>query len=223
MAIKLTIKKWSAWLDLSQSLSGVILAVFLWTHLVLVSSILLGSDAMNWVARTMELSFLSDDGHGYPWVVTAIAIGIAALALVHVLVALQKLPMSLRQQRALRQQMQVINHSDTRLWRWQAITGVVILLLLPVHLWLIGSAPETIGSQGSADRIWNQGVWMVYLPLLLTVELHAAIGIYRVALKWGAARDLNSRNRLRKTKTIVSVLFVTVGIASLLAFLPHAS
>ncbi|MDT3308744.1 fumarate reductase cytochrome b subunit [Shewanella sp. SP1S2-4] len=223
MAIKLTIKKWSAWLDLSQSLSGVILAVFLWTHLVLVSSILLGSDAMNWVARTMELSFLSDDGHGYPWVVTGIAMGIAALALVHVLVALQKLPMSLRQQRALQQQMQVINHSDTRLWRWQAITGVVILLLLPVHLWLIGSAPETIGPQGSADRIWNQGVWMVYLPLLLTVELHAAIGIYRVALKWGAARDLNSRSRLRKIKTIVSVLFITVGIASLLAFLPHAS
>ncbi|MBI1675380.1 fumarate reductase cytochrome b subunit [Shewanella sp. DW31] len=223
MAIKLNIKKWSAWLDLSQSLSGVILAVFLWTHLVLVSSILLGADAMSWVARTMELSFLSADGHGYPWVVTCIAIGIAILALVHVLVALQKLPMSLRQQRALHQQMQVIDHSDTRLWRLQAITGVVILLLLPVHLWLIGSSPETIGPQGSADRIWNQGVWMVYLPLLLTVELHAAIGIYRVALKWGAARDLNNRSRLRKIKTIVSVLFVTVGVASLLAFLPYAS
>lgn len=223
MAIKLNIKKWSAWLDLSQSLSGVILAVFLWTHLVLVSSILLGADAMSWVARTMELSFLSADGHGYPWVVTCIAIGIAILTLVHVLVALQKLPMSLRQQRALHRQMQVIDHSDTRLWRWQAITGVVILLLLPVHLWLIGSAPETIGPQGSADRIWNQGVWMVYLPLLLTVELHVAIGIYRVALKWGAARELNNRSRLRKIKTIVSVLFVTVGVASLLAFLPYAS
>lgn len=64
---------------------------------------------------------------------------------------------------------------------------------------------------------------MLYLPLLLTVELHAAIGIYRVALKWGAARDLNSRARLRKLKTIISVVFVSVGIASLLAFLPHAS
>ncbi|ABM23350.1 MULTISPECIES: fumarate reductase cytochrome b subunit [Shewanella] len=223
MSINLKIKKWSAWLDLSQSLSGVILAVFLWTHLVLVSSILFGADAMSWVARMMELSFLSSDGHGYPWVVTCIAIGIAVLAFIHVLVALQKLPMSLQQQRALRQQMQVIKHSDTRLWRWQAITGVVILLLLPVHLWLIGSAPETIGPQGSANRIWNQGVWMLYLPLLLTVELHAAIGIYRVALKWGAARDLNSRARLRKLKTIISVVFVSVGIASLLAFLPHAS
>lgn len=223
MSINLKIKKWSAWLDLSQSLSGVILAVFLWTHLVLVSSILFGADAMSWVARMMELSFLSSDGHGYPWVVTCIAIGIAVLAFIHVLVVLQKLPMSLQQQRALRQQMQVIKHSDTRLWRWQAITGVVILLLLPVHLWLIGSAPETIGPQGSANRIWNQGVWMLYLPLLLTVELHAAIGIYRVALKWGAARDLNSRARLRKLKTIISVVFVSVGIASLLAFLPHAS
>ena len=144
MAIKLTIKKWSAWLDLSQSVSGVILAVFLWTHLVLVSSILLGSDAMNWVARTMELSFLSDDGHGYPWVVTAIAMGIAALALVHVLVALQKLPMSLRQQRALRQQMQVINHSDTRLWRWQAITGVVILLFCLCICGSLGQPPKPL-------------------------------------------------------------------------------
>ncbi|MCE9680478.1 fumarate reductase cytochrome b subunit [Shewanella sp. AS1] len=220
MAIK--IKKWSAWLDLSQSLSGVILAVFLWTHLILVSSILLGSEAMSFVARTMELSFLSDDGHGYPWVVTCIAILIALLAIVHVVVALQKLPVSLQQQRALKAQMQVINHSDTRLWRMQAMTGVVILLLLPVHLWLIGSAPETIGPQGSADRIWNQGVWMLYLPLLLTVELHAAIGVYRVALKWGAARDLNTRKRLRNLKTIMSVLFVVVGGASLLAFLPYA-
>lgn len=222
MGIKLNAKKWSAWLDLCQSLSGIILAIFLWTHLILVSSILFGSDAMSWVARTMELSFLSADGHGYPWIVTCIAIGIAALAFVHVLVALQKLPVSLRQQRALQQQIEVINHGDTRLWRWQAITGVVVLLLLPVHLWLIGSSPQTIGPLGSADRIWNQGVWMLYLPLLLAVELHAAIGIYRVALKWGAARGPNSRSRLRKIKTMISALFIIIGVASLLAFIPYA-
>ncbi|GIU24081.1 fumarate reductase [Shewanella colwelliana] len=215
-------KNLSGWLDMSQSLSGVILAVFLWTHLVLVSSILLGEDAMTFVAKTMELSFLSEDGHGYPWVVSLIAIGVGLLASIHVLVAMHKLPLSLQQQRALRQQMSVINHGDTKLWVWQAITGVGILLLLPVHLWLIGSAPETIGPAGSADRIWNQGVWMVYLPLLLCVELHAAIGIYRVAIKWGSERALNSRDRIKKIKTIVSVVFVVIGIASLLAFLPYA-
>ena len=39
-------------------------------------------------------------------------------------------------------------------------------------------------------------------------------------LEMGAARDPIVANRLRKIKTIVSVLFVTVGIASLLAFYP---
>ncbi|GIU36497.1 fumarate reductase cytochrome b subunit [Shewanella schlegeliana] len=214
---------WSGWLDLSQSISGGVLAIFLWTHLILVSSILLGGDAMTWVAKTMELSFLSADGHGYPWVVSIIALLIAAIVLVHVLVAIHKLPLSLRQQKALRQQLNLVNHGDTRLWVWQAATGVVILLLLPVHLWLIGSAPETIGPHGSADRIWQQGAWLLYLPLLLCVELHAAIGVYRLAVKWGAARDLNTRKRLKKIKTIISVIFIVVGLASLLAFLPYAN
>ncbi|RTR37801.1 fumarate reductase cytochrome b subunit [Shewanella canadensis] len=222
MAITKTIKNCSGWLDMSQSVSGVILAVFLWTHLILVSSILLGADAMTWVAGMMELNFLSADGHGYPWVVSIIAIAIASLVLVHVLIAVQKLPLSLRQQIALRKQMSSISHGDTKLWVWQAITGVGILLMLPVHLWLIGSAPETIGPSGSAARIWNDGVWMLYMPLLLCVELHAAIGVYRVAIKWGAARDLNTRERMKKIKTIVSVIFVVIGMASLLAFLPHA-
>ena len=215
--------KLSGWLDISQSVSGVVLAIFLWTHLILVSSILLGAEAMTWVAKTMELSFLTADGHGYPWVVTIIAMIIAVIALVHVLVAAHKMPLNLRQQKALKQQLNVVNHGDTRLWVWQAATGVVIFLLLPVHLWLIGAAPETIGPYGSADRIWQQGVWLLYLPLLLCVELHAAIGVYRVAVKWGAARDLNSRNRLKKIKSIISVVFILVGIASLLAFLPYAN
>ena len=215
-------RPWNAWLDISQSLSGVILALFLWTHLVLVSSILLGGEAMSWVAGLMELNFLSSDGHGYPWVVSFIAIGIGTLAFIHVLVALQKLPLSLKQQIALRKQMIAIKHGDTQLWVWQAITGAIIFVLLPVHLWLIGSAPETIGPSGSASRIWNDGVWLLYLPLLLSVELHAAIGIYRVAIKWGAARDLNTRVRMKKIKNIISVVFVLIGLASLLAFLPYA-
>ncbi|QFU21136.1 fumarate reductase cytochrome b subunit [Shewanella eurypsychrophilus] len=216
------VNRWSAWLDMSQSISGVILALFLWTHLVLVSSILLGGDAMTWVAGLMELNFLSADGHGYPWVVSLVAIGIGALVFIHVLVALQKLPLSIKQQSALRKQMSTIKHGDTQQWVWQAVTGVIIFVLLPVHLWLIGSAPETIGPSGSASRIWNDGAWLLYLPLLLSVELHAAIGVYRVAIKWGAARDLNTRARMKKIKVIISVVFVLIGVASLLAFLPYA-
>lgn len=223
MSLTKKINYFGGWLDVSQSLSGMILALFLWTHLLLVASILLGADAMTMVAKTMELSFLSADGHGYPWVVSVIAVVIGIITLVHVLAAVHKLPLNLQQQRALRQQMQVIHHGDTKLWVWQAVTGVGILLLLPLHLWLIGSAPETIGPVGSADRIWNDGVWMVYVPLLLCVELHAAIGVYRVIIKWGAQSALSSRSRIRKIKTIVSIVFVLVGLAALLAFLPHAT
>ncbi|WP_394201637.1 fumarate reductase cytochrome b subunit [Shewanella waksmanii] len=223
MSLTKKINYFGGWLDVSQSVSGVVLALFLWTHLVLVASILFGAEAMTFVAKTMELSFLSADGHGYPWVVSVIAVVVGVITLVHVLAAVHKLPLNLQQQRALRQQMQVIAHSDTRLWVWQAATGVGILLLLPLHLWLIGSAPETIGPVGSADRIWNDGVWMIYLPLLLCVELHAAIGVYRVLIKWGSGTAVNRRHRIRKIKTIVSFVFVLVGLASLLAFLPHAT
>ncbi|QSX30413.1 fumarate reductase cytochrome b subunit [Shewanella cyperi] len=216
-----TASRWSGYLDLGQSLSGVILVLFLWTHLLLVSSILIGPEAMDWVARTMELSFLSADGHGYPWVVSLIAIGIALLALLHVVVAIQKIPLNLKQQKALASQMQIVNHGDTRLWRWQAITGVVILLLLPIHLWLIGSAPETIGPVGSARRIWGEYGYLFYLPLLLTVELHAAVGLYRAALKWGLVSDSAGRSRLKTLKTVFSLAFVIIGLAALLAFIPH--
>jgi fumarate reductase subunit C len=211
-------EKWSAWLDQAQSVSGLFLALFLWTHLLLVSSILLGPKAMSWVASTMELSFLSYDGHGYPWVVTIIAFAVGALVVIHVWVAMQKIPINLAQQKALKQSLIQIDHGDTRLWRWQVITGLVVLLLVPIHLWLIGSAPETIGPEGSANRIWGQGVWLMYLPLLFAAELHGAIGLYRLALKWGVVSNQQQRVRLRKLKTVLSVAFIGVGLLTLAAF-----
>lgn len=210
--------KWSAWLDQAQSVSGLFLALFLWTHLLLVSSILLGPKAMTWVAGTMELNFLTDDGHGYPWVVSLIALAVGALVVIHVWVAMQKIPINLAQQKALTQSLQHIEHGDTRLWRWQVITGLVVLLLVPIHLWLIGAAPETIGPAGSAYRIWGQGVWLLYLPLLFAAEIHGALGLYRLALKWGVVSNQRQRGRLRWFKTVLSAAFIGVGLLTLVAF-----
>ena len=53
-------------LDLAQSGTGLILGLFMWVHMLLVGSIILGKDAFDFVAKTMELAFLSDTGHGYP-------------------------------------------------------------------------------------------------------------------------------------------------------------
>jgi len=46
--------RWPSRLDLTQSLTGLILGVFMWGHMFFVSSILLGRDAMWTVARFFE-------------------------------------------------------------------------------------------------------------------------------------------------------------------------
>ncbi|MFT5083853.1 MAG: fumarate reductase subunit C [Lentisphaeria bacterium] len=48
------LNRWPAWLDMTQGLSGLALMLFTWAHMLFVSSILLGKDAMYWVARMFE-------------------------------------------------------------------------------------------------------------------------------------------------------------------------
>ena len=45
--------------------------------------------------------------------------------------------------------------------------------------------PERIGPFESADRVWSEHYWPLYLVLLFAVELHGGIGLYRLAVKWG--------------------------------------
>ena len=53
-------------LDFVQSGTGLILGLFMWVHMLLVGSIILGKGSFNFVAKNMELAFLSDTGHGFP-------------------------------------------------------------------------------------------------------------------------------------------------------------
>ena len=46
-------------LDFAQSATGLILGLFMWVHMLLVGSIILGKGSFNFVAKTMELAFLS--------------------------------------------------------------------------------------------------------------------------------------------------------------------
>ena len=63
---------WPARLDLAQSASGLVLALFMWVHMAFVSSILLGRDAMWTVTKFFEGYFFF--GRSYPWIVsTAVA------------------------------------------------------------------------------------------------------------------------------------------------------
>ena len=201
-------------LDLAQSITGLLLAVFMWVHLFLVSSILLGKKAMYYVTGFFELRFLTGWTHGYPVIVSIIGITVFAIFIIHAGIAVRKFPINLRQYRAIRHQMGMMHHSDTNLWFWQVVTGFIMFFLGSVHLYVMISHPDKIGPYASSDRFVSEYFWPLYLVLLISVELHATIGMYRLAIKWLSIRGTNPkvrRKRLKALKNALTVFFLAVG------------
>ncbi|MEH6826241.1 MAG: fumarate reductase cytochrome b subunit [Motiliproteus sp.] len=234
-------------LDLIQSLSGLALGLFMWTHLLLVASILISKDAMLFVVNTMEARFLSADGHGYPMIVSGFAVLVLLLFMLHGLLAMRKFPANWRQYRILRQHMGRMHHADTTQWFWQAATGFVMFFLGSAHIVIMAMDADKIGPHLSADRFVTEGLWPLYLILLFCAELHGAIGMYRLAIKWGVfdgeffrrrgsgptAGDINgldqadvdparakrTRHRLKQAKMVLTVFFLTLGLLTFAAYI----
>ncbi len=208
-------------LDFAQSGTGLILGLFMWVHMLLVGSIILGKGAFNFVAKTMELSFLSDTGHGFPIAVFFAVLTVFTLFIVHALLGIRKFPVSWKQHRILRDQMQMMNHTDTNLWYIQVITGFIMFFAGSVHLYIMLTNPGSIDPYLSADRVVSSSMWPLYLILLICVELHGTIGLYRLCMKWGwfAGKDARqSRQNLKKMKNRATIFFLTIGILALLVF-----
>jgi len=201
-------------LDVAQSVTGLILAVFMWVHLFLVSSILMGKKAMFYVTGFFELRFLHDWNHGYPVIVSVIGITIFTIFIIHAGIAVRKFPISWKQHRIIRHQMGMMKHKDTNLWYWQVVTGFIMFFLGSVHLYVMISHPDKIGPYASSDRFVSEYFWPLYLILLIAVELHATIGMYRLAVKWLSLKGTNpkaTRHRLKTLKNALTVFFLTVG------------
>lgn len=212
--------RWPARLDFYQSLSGLLLALFLWGHMFFVASILLGKDAMWAVTKFFEGYFLF--GQSYPWIVSIVVAIVIALFVGHAFLALRKFPINYRQYRELRSHVRVLHHEDTTLWFWQVFTGFALFFLASPHLFVMLTQPETIGPYGSANRVWSDGMWGLYVLLLLAVELHAGIGLYRLSVKWGwfQGRDPNAtRANLKKLKWAITVFFLAIGFVTLAAYI----
>lgn len=207
-------------LDVAQSLSGLALAVFLWTHLFLVSSILLGKDAMQFVTDLLEVSFLDPSGEGYPLVVSGVGVFISFLFILHAFLAMRKLPINFKQLTTYRDHMGMMHHGDTTTWWQQAATGFVLFFLGSVHLYVITTNSHLIGPDASSDRVYG---WMapLYLLLLFAAEVHAAAGVYRLTVKWGlfdGATAKATRRNLQVAKYVATAFFVGLGLASLVAY-----
>ncbi len=206
-------------LDLVQSASGLALALFMWAHMAFVSSILLGKDAMWTVTKFFEGYYVF--GRSYPGIVSVVVATIIALVVCHALLAVRKFPINYRQFATFRGHMRSMRHEDTTLWFWQVVTGFALFFLASVHLYVMLTRPERIGPFASADRVWSDHFWPLYIFLLLAVEVHAGVGLYRLAVKWGwfAGEDPDAtRRRLKTVKWAMTVFFLVLGFATLGAY-----
>lgn len=211
---------WPARLDLLQSLSGLVLALFMWLHMVFVSSILLGKDAMYFVSRMFEGEFIF--GKPYPILVSLVVAVIFGIFIAHAALALRKFPGNYRQYKLFRGHMKMLKHEDTSLWFVQVYTGFALFFLGSVHLYIMLTNPSHIGPYASADRVWSELMWPLYILLLLAVELHGGIGLYRLAVKWGWLEgDSPARTRasLKRAKWGITLFFLLLGFLSLAAYM----
>lgn len=207
--------------------TGLLLAVFMWGHVVLVGSILTGERGFDWLATMLEDYYIAQP--------TVLAV--FALFLIHAVFASRKIPSQLRERKRMLQLAKGLNrsgrekvatrtehspfrpHVESLLWIWQVRTGMVILVLGSFHLVLLGLDIFTplfgdvagIESSSSLARV-SAGLWLPYAVLLLCVEFHASVGLYRLAVKWGA--DLwMSRTTMHRIEQMI--FWVVLGLGTL--------
>lgn len=215
--------------ELISGASGLILALFMWGHMMLVGTILFGERGFDWLAGGLERLFIAQ-----PTVVV-----IVIVFLVHAVYASRKIPSRLRERRrfiALTRDLRSAvakddehnasvrtrPHLESYLWVWQVRTGMVILVIGSFHLILLGLDVFTplfgdvpgIEASTSMERV-REGLWLPYAILLLCVEFHAGVGLYRLAIKWGAGSRL-SRRTLWRLEHIIFWVFTILGVIILL-------
>ncbi len=209
--------------------TGLILALFMWGHVILVGSILTGERGFNWLAGMLEDTYIAQ-----PTVFV-----ILTLFVVHAALAARKIPSQLAERKRVIALAKGLNrsgrekvetrteyspfrpHLESMLWIWQVRTGMIMLVLGSFHLVLMAMDILTpvygeiagIEAATSMARV-SAGLWLPYAVLLLCVEFHASVGLYRLAIKWGADLWL-SRETLHRIEQVIFWVILVLGAVTL--------
>lgn len=196
----------SAFLDWLEMLSGMGLVLFIIGHSLFVASVIFGAGTFNGLAGFFEDTGMAQVGGPV----------IALVFLLHFLLAARKIPFRAAQQAVIWQHARMMHHEDSWLWLVQAVTGMLILLMGSIHMWiLLNDLPIT--AEKSVAMLYT-GLWLwFYLFFLLFVALHVAIGIYRVGIKWGYIRRSN-RERIKRYLYLFAGTLIVVDLMSLARF-----
>ena len=208
-------------LDLIQSATGLFLGLFMWVHMFFVSTILVSEDFFNSVVHFLELRFVYDNPI-MSYVTSFLAACVLIIFITHAGLAMRKFPINFRQFQILRTHTKMTRHEDTILWMIQAFTGFVMFFLGSAHLIAIITGAGEINAAESGATIISHFMWLFYVALLICVEFHGVIGLYRLCVKWGwfEGKDAKaSRKRLKVAKWVISLFFLVLGALSLGAFI----
>ena len=199
--------KWDGAMDWLQMLSGASLILFMWCHMILVSSVVISPGVMNAIAEFFENTGMAQVGGPLIFLVF----------LTHFVLAARKIPFRFDGQKTVWQHAKMLHHGDTWLWLVQVVSAMIILIMGSIHMWVV-LTDLPITAAKSAARIQG-GFWAVfYLFLLPLVELHVGIGFYRIAVKWGFVKDAD-RKKFKRGENLLTMIFIAIGLITLLRFL----
>lgn len=142
----------SAYLDWLQMLTGAGLILFMWSHMIMVSSVILGPGVMNALAEFLEEYYMAQVGGPI----------VAFIFLLHFVLAARKVPFRTEQQSTIWKFSRQLRHTDTWLWMIQAFTAMIILIMGSVHMWTVLS-DFPITAAKSAARVQGGGL-ACFLP-----------------------------------------------------------
>lgn len=177
-------------LDVATSVTGIGLAAFLFIHMGLLSSVLLGATSLDALADFLERYYL----------LHIMAPPLILLLLAHVVLVTRKAPTTFRQQWTLVRHLRQMGHADTWTWAFQVASGAALLVFASIHLW-VALTDLPIEAAKSADRV-STFLWFDILFVLFVVG-HACIGLYRIAVKWGL---LSRRGAYAALATLTAVV-----------------
>lgn len=196
----------AAYLDLTQAISGVLLSLFMLGHTLFVFSIVFGANFFDKLANFFESTNLAQVGGPI----------IGFIFLLHFILAARKVPFTTHEQKIVWRQAVMLKHLDTWLWLVQVITGMLLLLLGSIHIWVIlNDLPITALK---SKELLREGLWLYFnLLFLVCVALHLGVGLYRVGAKWGF---VTRSNRLKIKKVIWGLIggLILLDLISLFRF-----
>lgn len=203
-----------AWCDVIQSVTGLILGLFLFCHMAFTSSILLGKDTF-WTLVSFTGGYFFD-GVDHLWMHSLFVGFIFVLVVLHAITAVRKFPNNFRAFMTMRGHYKLLRHTDTTLWWIQFLTGVALTGLVFPHMLPMLMNPADIGPYASGLEVYHSWLWVIFLFLLVT-ELHGMIGLYRLYNKWCGPSNA-ARETARKVLWVVLVIMIALGSMTILAY-----